>query len=50
MVIIVWMKICNTSLVLSRLSSKCRQANVDMPGKGEGGPKNPQIYADILYG
>ena len=26
------------------------QPNVDRPGQGEGGPKNSQICADILYG
>ena len=26
------------------------QPNVDRPGEGEGGPKNSQICADILYG
>ena len=26
------------------------QPNVERPGQGEGGPKNPQICADILYG
>ena len=31
--------------------SKCGQPNVDRPGQGEGGgPKNSQIFADILYG
>ena len=26
------------------------QPNVDWPGQGDGGPKNSQICADILYG
>ena len=26
------------------------QPNVDRPGQGQGGPKNSQICADILYG
>ena len=26
------------------------QPNVDRPGQGDGGPKNSQICADILYG
>ena len=46
---------CNVSNNASLVSARTGrggggQLNVDRPGQGEGGPKNSQICADILYG
>ena len=40
----------NASLVFARTGGGGRQPNVDRPGQDEGGLKNSQICADILYG
>ena len=40
----------NASLVSARTGGGGGQPNVDRPGQGEGGRKNSQICADILYG
>ena len=40
----------NASLVSARTGGGGGQPNVDRPGQGERGPKNSQIFPDILYG
>ena len=40
----------NANLLSARTGGGGGQPNVDRPGQGEGGRKNSQICADILYG